>query len=101
MTITCGSGGLAAVEDRLRRGRLCFQDRPVRDIAVPLHQRRDRSALSDDDLEQFPYGVCDRAVVTVDQQRSSLVVGLFGVTGEMNLADAREWKVREIFACRE
>src|SRR5882724_5392608 len=101
MTITCGSGGLAAVEDRPRRGCLCFQDRPVRDIAVPLHQRRDRSALPDDDLEQFPYGVCDRAIMTVDQQYVSLVVVLFGMTGEMNLADARERKIREIFARRE
>ena len=40
----------------------------------------------------------DRAVMAVDQERIPLVIGLFGMTGEMSLADMRQRKVSEIFA---
>ena len=44
-------------------------------------QRRDH------DLEQLPDGVGDRPIVAVDQQPLAFIVGLFGMTGQMNLAD--------------
>src|ERR1700730_3340978 len=106
---TCGSGGsmttfhddLAAIEDRLRGGRLGLEDRPVGDVAVPFDQGWNRAAPRDHDLEQFPDGIRDRAVMAVDQQQVALVIGLFGMTGEMNLADESERKVGQIVQRRE
>src|SRR5450631_4620887 len=91
----------AAVEDRLRRGGLGFEDRPVGDVAVPFDQGWNRAAPRDHDLEQFPDSIRDRTVMAVDQQRRALVVGLFGMTGEMNLAYASERKVGQIVQRRE
>src|SRR5260221_13342027 len=65
------------VEDCLRGGSLSSQDRPVGDLAVPLDQRRNRSASSNNDFEQFPQRVCDRAVGTVVEKQVPLVAGLF------------------------
>ena len=89
-----------AVEDRLGGGRLRLQHRPIRDVAVPLDERRDRPAPTDDDLEQLPDRVGDRAVVAVDEQKIALVVGLLGVPGKMDLADMVERKVGEIVVRR-
>ena len=85
-----------AVEDRLRGSRLRLEHRPVGDVAVPLDERRDRSAPADDDVEELPDRVGDRAVMAVDQQKIALVVGLLGVSGEMDLADMFERKIGEI-----
>src|ERR1700726_1996330 len=93
--------GVATVEDFLRGSRLGFEDRPVGDVAVPLDQRRNRPAPRDYDFEQFPDGICDRTVMAVDQQQVALIVGLFGVTGEMNLTDTGERKVGQIVQRRE
>src|SRR5216683_7150592 len=93
--------GMAAVEDRLRGRRLGFEDRPVGEIAVPLDQRRNRPAPRDHDLEEFPNGIRDRTIMAVDQQQVALVIGLFGMAGEMNLADTCERKVGQIVQRRE
>ena len=57
-----------------------------------LDQCRNRPAPRDHDLEQFPDGIRDRPVMAVDQQHFALVVALFGMTGEMNLADIGQGK---------
>src|SRR5260221_3531363 len=93
--------GVAAVEDRLRRGGLGFEDRPVGDVAVPFDQGWNRAAPRDHDLEQFPDGIRDRTVMAVDQQQVALVVGLFCMTGEMNLADTGQRKIGQIVQRRE
>src|SRR6202041_2738831 len=99
MTTLCNA--LAAIEDRLRGGCLGFEDRPVGDAAVPLDQRGYRPASRAHDLEYFPDGIRDRPVMAVDQQQFALVVGLFGMTGEVNLADLRQGEVGQIVECRE
>src|SRR5258708_19965955 len=88
--------GMAAVEDRLRGRRLGFEDRPVGEITVPLDQRRNRPAPRDHDLEEFPDGIRDRTIMAVDQQQVALVIGLFGMAGEMNLADTSAPKLAQI-----
>jgi len=84
------------IEDRLGRGRLGLQHRPVRNFAVPFDQRRDSAAARDDDLVQVPHGIRDRPVMAVDQQQVAFIVALLGMTGEMDLADTRQRKIREI-----
>src|SRR6516225_6690926 len=91
---------LATIEDSLCGCSLRFQDRPIRDLAIPFDQRRDWSALSDHDLKQFPDSIRDRAVMAVDQQQFAFVVGLFGVTCKMNLAYAGQRKVGQILQRR-
>src|ERR1700688_255238 len=93
--------GVAAVEDRLRRGGLRFEDRPIRNVAVPLDQRRNRPALGDHDLVQLPHGIRDRAVMAVDQERIPLVIGLFRMTREVGLAGQMARKNGGGFARRE
>src|SRR5260221_11553434 len=56
------------VEDCLRGGSLSSQDRPVGDLAVPLDQRRNRSASSNHGIDNFPDSFSDLAVVTVDEK---------------------------------
>src|SRR5260370_38210094 len=92
---------IVTVEACMRGGSLSSQDRPVGDLAVPIDQRRNRSASSNHDLEQFPHRVCDWSVVTVDEKQVPLVVGLFGMACEMNLPNAREGEVGQILKRRE
>src|SRR5258708_4719123 len=101
MTLGRQSDGFVTIENRLRGD--CFgpKDRPIGNVAVPLDERGNSSTPSNDDLEEFPDCVGDRPVVTVDQQEVAFVVGLLGMTGEMDLADAREWKIGQILQCRE
>src|SRR5215207_9749674 len=84
------------VEDRLRRGGLGLEHRPVGDGAVPLDQRWNRAATADYDIEELPHRVCDRPVVTVDQKKFTLIVRLLGVPGEMDLADMLQRKIGEV-----
>ena len=91
----------ASIEDRLGRGRLGFQDRPIGNLAVPFDQRRNGAAALDHDLEQLPHGVRNRTVMAVDEQQIALVVALLGMAGKVNLADPRERKVGEIVQRRE
>src|SRR5258708_1580016 len=44
-----------AIDDRLRGVRLRFEPSPVRKVAVPFDERRDGSALADDDVAELPY----------------------------------------------
>src|SRR5262245_23787885 len=85
-----------AVDDRLRRDSFRLEQRPYWDVAVPLDERRYGPAPADHDIEQFPDRICDRAVVAVDAQKVALVVGLFGMAGEMDFSDVLERKIREI-----
>ena len=90
-----GRGSLA------RRGPPPRRTRPFGNVAVPFDQRRDRPRLRDDDLEQVPDRVGDRPVVAVDEQGVAFVVALFGMSGEMDLADRRERKIGQIVERRE
>jgi hypothetical protein len=54
------------------------------------------TALADHDIEEFPYRIGDRAVVTVDEQQIALVVLLLGVPCQMDLANMFEREIREI-----
>src|SRR5260370_33671712 len=84
------------IEDRRRGDSLGPEDRPIGNVAVPLDERGNSSTPPNDDLEEFPDCVGDRPVVTIDQQEVAFVVGLLGMTGEMDLTNAREWKIRQI-----
>src|SRR5260221_10254085 len=101
MTVTRFRAILMAVENLLRGRGFGLQARPVGDLAVPLDQGRNRSTLCDDGREQIPDDVSDGTIVAIDQQRFTFVVGLCGVTGEVNLANAPEWKVAQVFSRRE
>ena len=101
MTVGSGCDDVTSIKDRLRGGRLGFQDRPIRDLAVPFDQGRNCAAAPDDGFEQHPHGIGDGAVVAVDQQRLVLIVLLPGMTGEVNLTNARKRKVSEILQRRE
>ena len=85
-----------AVQDRPRGGDLGFEHRPFRNLAVPLHKRRNWTATLDDDLEEFPHRIGDRAVMTVDEQAVALVVALFSVPCQMNFADMLDREIGEI-----
>jgi hypothetical protein len=74
---------------------------PVGDIAVPLDKRWNRPAPADDDIEELPHRIGDGTVVTVDEQKVAFVIALFGVTGQMNLADTGERKAAQIFKRRK
>ena len=80
-------------QDLLGRRGLGLEDGPVGNIAVPLNQRRDGTAFSDDDIVQLPDCVSDRAIVTIDEEEFTFVVGLLGMAGEMDFADPREREV--------
>jgi hypothetical protein len=84
------------LEDRLSSGGLRLEHRPLGDVAVPFDKRRDRPALADHDLEEFPYRVRDRAIMAVDQQKIALVVRLFGMPGQMDLAHISKRKIGEV-----
>ena len=84
------------VEDRLRCGGFGLEHRPFRNIAVPLDKRRHRAASADDDLEELPYRIGNRAVMAVDEQKIAFVIGLFGMSRQMNLADMFDREVGEI-----
>src|SRR5579859_4072199 len=86
----------APIQYLLGRRGFRFEDGPFRYVAVPLYERRNRPGLGNYDLEQFPYDVSDRAVVTVDEQQLAFIVGLFRVAGEVNFANLRKRKIREI-----
>ena len=58
-------------------------------------------APADDDLVELPDRVGDRPVMAVDQQRVAFVVGLLGMSGEMDLADLRQREIGEIVERRE
>jgi len=45
-----------------------------RDIAVPFDEDGNGAEPSDDDLEELPHRVGDRAIVTVDEQEVSFIV---------------------------
>src|SRR6266853_5661792 len=85
-----------AIDDRLRSVSLRFEQRPVREIAVPFDERRDGSVLADDGVEEFPHRVGNRTVVAVDEQKLALVICLFGMAGEMNLTHVFNRKISEI-----
>src|SRR5271156_6676843 len=84
------------VEDRLRSGGFGLEHRPFRNIAVPLDQRRNRATSADDDLEELPYRIGDRAVMAVDKKKIALVIGLFGMSRQMYLADMFDREVGDI-----
>src|SRR5258708_35871176 len=76
-----------AIDDRLRSVSLRFEQRPVREIAVPFDERRDGSVLADDGVEELPHRVGDRTIVAVDEQKLDLPVCLFDMSCEMNPTD--------------
>src|SRR5215813_5053375 len=84
------------IDDRLRGVRLRVEPSPLRKVAVPFDERRDGSALADDDVEELPYGVSDRTVMAVNEQKLALVIRLSGMAGEMNLTDVLKGKIVEI-----
>src|SRR5215813_14156249 len=84
------------IDDRLRGVRLRVEPSPLRKVAVPFDERRDGSALADDDVEELPYGVSDRTVMAVNEQKLALVIRLSGMAGEVNLTDVLERKIGEI-----
>src|ERR1700733_3580139 len=84
------------VEDRLRGGGFGFEHRPFRNMTVPLDQRRNRAASPDDDLEELPHRVGNRAVMAVDKQKIAFVIGLFRMSRQMYLADMFDREVGEI-----
>src|ERR1700677_3167621 len=84
------------VEDRLRGGGFSFEHRPFRNIAVPLDQRRNRAASADDDLEELPHRVGNRAVMAVDKQKIAFLIGLYGMSRQMYLAASFAREVGEI-----
>ena len=85
-----------AVQDRLRGGGLGLEDRPFGNIAVPFDQRRNCAAAADDYLEELPDRVRHRAVMTVDEHEIAFVVGLLGVSRQMDLTHPFERKIDEI-----
>src|SRR5579863_6848544 len=87
-----------AIDNCLRGVRLRLEPSPVREVAVPFHERRDRSALADDEVEELPHGVGDWTVMTVNEQRLALVIHLSGMAGEVNLADVMKREIGEIIA---
>src|SRR5215471_6024158 len=87
-----------AINDRLRGVCLGFEPSPVRKVAVPFHERRDGSALADDEIEELPHGVGDRTVVAINEQKLALVIRLLGMAGEVNLTDVLKRKIGEIVA---
>src|SRR6516225_1513287 len=90
-----------AIDDCLRGVRLRFEPSPVWKVAVPLDERRDGSALADDDVEELPYGVSDRTVMAVNEQKLALVIRLSGMAGEVNLTDVLKRKIGKIVERRE
>src|SRR5260370_36336874 len=80
--------GGVAIEDRLGSRGFGVEDRPVGDVAVPLKQGRNRPDPRDDSLEQLPDRIRNGRVVAVDHQPVALSVRLFGVAGQMDLADS-------------
>jgi hypothetical protein len=87
MSFAC-SDDLATIKDRLRGCGFGFQGPPIGDVAVPLDQSGNWPAAADNGFEQLPNGVRHGTVMAVDQQRLVSVVGLLGMTCEMNLANA-------------
>src|ERR1700720_4248096 len=85
-----------AIDDRLRSVRLRFEPGPVRKVAVPFDERRDGSALADDDVEKLPHGVSDRTVMAINEQKLALVIRLLGMAGEVDLTDVLKRKIGEI-----
>src|SRR3984957_13212994 len=85
-----------AVQDSLSGCDLGFEHRPFRNLAVPLHERRNWTATVDDNLEELPHRIGDRAVMTVDEQAVALFVALFSVPRQMNFADVLHREIREI-----
>src|SRR5215470_8865136 len=85
-----------AIDDCLRGVYLRFEPRPVRKVAVPFDERRDGAALADDDVEELPYGVSDRTVMAVNEQKLALVIGLLGMAGKVDLTDVLQWEIGEI-----
>ncbi len=85
----------------MRGGGFRLETRPLRDLAVPFDQRRDRPRSGDDALEQAPNRVRDGLVVAVDEQRRPLVVALLDMSRKMNFADRGERKVGQIRARRK
>src|SRR3546814_357509 len=85
-----------AIEYRLRGGSLRIEHGPAGDVAVPFYQRRYRSALADHDVEKLPDRTGDGAVMAVDEQKATLVVRLFGMPRQMDLAHMFERKIGEI-----
>src|SRR5262252_6114179 len=73
-----------------RREFLCME------VDIPFDQRRDGSALTDDDVEELPHGVGDRTIVAVDEEKLALVIRLLGMAGEMNLTDVLKRKIGKI-----
>jgi hypothetical protein len=73
-----------------------FEQRPIRQVAVPFNECRNGSAFANDDVEEFPHRVGNRTVVAVDEQKLALVICLFGMAGEMNLTHVFNRKISEI-----
>src|SRR5262249_22314696 len=88
-----------AIDDRLGGVRLRVEASPVWKVAVPFDERRDVAALADDDVEELPYGVSDRTVMAVNEQKLTLVVRLSGMAGEVKLTDLLKRKNGEIVEC--
>src|SRR6266481_5587934 len=85
-----------AAENRLRGASLGLQHRPFGDVAVPLDKCWKRPPASDDNLEQVPDASRHLPVVAVDEQEVSFVIGLFGMTREMDLTHVLERENVEI-----
>src|SRR5215475_7058773 len=101
MAVGPGRNRVASIEDSLRGGSFSFQNGPIRDLAVPLDQRRNCAAASDDGLEQLPHGIGNGTVVAVDEEQVAFVISLLGMAREVNLANAREGKFRQILQSGE
>src|SRR5260370_14822312 len=84
------------VQDRLRGGGLGLENRPFGNIAVPFHERWKRTATAHDDLEELPHRIGNRPVMTIDEQAVALVIFLFGVSRQVNLANMLNGKIGKI-----
>lgn len=63
-------------QDTLGAVRLGLEFRPLKNGGVPLDQRRDWTGVRDGMAEKIPYGVSDRSVVSIDEQRPVHLVNL-------------------------
>src|SRR5258708_36680561 len=84
------------VQDRLRGASLGLQHGPFGDVAVPFDKRWKRPPASNNNREQVPDALRHLPVMAVDEEEFSLVIGLFGMTRQMDLAHGLEREIVEL-----
>src|SRR5258706_14471250 len=89
------------IHDGLCRHGLGLEYGPIGNLAVPFHEGRNRPATGEDDVEESPHRIGNRAIMAVDEKAFAFVVRLFGMPGKVDFTHPFEQEIRKVIERKE